>query len=61
MVESSGMNIFYVYENKSNVDDEKNRVQTMRPKFGRQLCCNEVGNSLCIEYLVSEAICELSV
>ena len=61
MVVSSGMNIFYAYENKSNVDDEKNRVQTMRPKLGRQLCFNEVGNSLWIEYLVSKAICELSV
>ena len=58
MVVSSGINIIYVYQDESNVGDERNWVQTMRPKFHRQLCFNEAGNSLPIEYIVSKAICE---
>ena len=62
VVVSSETNIIYVYGNESNVGDEKNWVQTMRPKFDRQSWpnLNEMGNSLYIKYFVSKAICKMS-
>ena len=55
---STGKDKICVDKNESNAGDNMNWIQTVRPKFNREFCFDELGNGDYVKYLVSKSSCD---